>query len=692
MEWRAPDLLSGVAIRDVSGGNGRGIGTLEAMGGDLVRWTAPGAAEPGTAVSLVPGEEIVARGANPGAWVRLYRFLHAGVTPAPLGGARGVTCVDRFNNLFADVVTADAVSGLTTTRALMLVHDLPEGATDFEAWVEGDIEIALEEPTAGELLGTGLFWSGATTEGAGPSLASVASGAEVGVHIRRVIAADAAASGSTLWAVHYSYTCDGVETTGAIRGRYRVEREDLECDGIWVGLDGPPDTEAAPDETWTTTPHTTSLGLTVPASVWAVFRHRNRWGLWGAPLGPTRYDLDGDGESTRLAPSGPSSVSAGQTPGNVATVGAEYDGAADGDDRAVLWAIWLETDGTDPDGSGEPDGYAAMQYNLAVDDLAWTATGDGLTDGTPVRALVRTRRLDNAGGTAFSPDVIQLGDTGTGVLKVDAEISDWPADGYAAITNRFGRLLEVVHYTGVVVASGQTTVTVDLRGLMGTTSRATTPMVVVTPVVAVDSENTEVATWTITAVAPGRPRGAMLYGTQGAQAQAAVSGPDGVTPVVLNDDHNVHLVLGEGWASLYADTVLVWRVLLNGEHGEMNGLYIPSEWDLVNDDITGASTGEGVIDAPDANTVYVCVRGQRRMKIDLSAMTITGSNVGAPSVLEARAEQAGELERFGGTMFLCWDCDLEEYRPYLELDGDGLLAVDPVVNQTLGAVEVAGMW
>jgi hypothetical protein len=693
MEWDAgDDPMVGVAVREVSGGNGIGVGTLTGVSADTLTWTAPGDASAGAAVELLPGTEAVVRGLNPGAWVRVYRFAPSG-TAAPLSGAHAVTCIDRYNNLFPDVVTADAVSGLVTARAVMLLNDAG-AATAFEAWVgEGDIEIDLEEPTSGELLGSGLSWSGATTEGAGPGLASVADLGEVGVHVRRTVAADSDPSGSTAWEVRYSYLVGSLEHQGAIRGRYRVEREDFIKEGLWIGLDGAPDLEAAPDETWTSRPHTTSLGLSLPITVEVCLRAMNKWGLWGAATDPLRYHLDAEGASGLLPPSGPTLASAGQTSGNLPTAAASYDAAADGEARASLWVLWAATDGTDPDGSGTPDAYQAMQWNAAIDDLVWTGSGSALDDGTPLRVLIRTRRLDAvAGATEIKPDVIQLDAENPGPLKMDAEIEDWPASGYAKVMNRFGRLLEVIHYSAIAVATGQTTVTVDERALMGTTARATSPLVIVLPFTATDSENTAAAAWEIVAVAPGRPRGALLYGTQGSQAQAPVTGPDGVTPVVLDAGENVHLLLGEGWASLYVDTTLVWRVLLNGVDGEMNGLYIPSEFDLVNSDVVGAASGPGIIDAVDGNTVYVCVRGQRRMLIDLSAMQIVFGELSAPGTLDRRAAQAGELERFGATMFLAWDTDQEDYRPYLELDSDGLLTSGLAVNQTLASAAVEALW
>jgi len=86
------------------------------------------------------------------------------------------------------------------------------------------------------------------------------------------------------------------------------------------------------------------------------------------------------------------------------------------------------------------------------------------------------------------------------------------------------------------------------------------------------------------------------------------------------------------------------------------------------------------------------VRGQRRLKIDLSAMEITFGSLAVPEPVDRRAEQAGELERFGGTMFLAWDCDAEDYRPYLEVDSDGLLTVDTNFDATLTAAAVEALW
>lgn len=691
MEWDSADPLIGVSILDVSGANGQGVGSLTAASAGSVTWTPPGGTV-GTVVSLAAGAEIVAPGANSGAWLRLRRLSQTGMS-APLSGTHAVQCIDLYNNLFPDVATEDAVAGLVTERALMLLNTA--GAViNFRAWVgdcDGDIEIALETPTDGELLGAGLSWSTGSTAETGPSISLVGDGVEIGLHLRRTVAAATAPSPSQAWDVRYQFS-DGVATyESAVRGRYRIEREDYVKDGIWIGIGQDPDFDAAPDETWTTTPHTTSLGLTLPATVHAARRAMNKWGMWGIPTEVMVYHLDAEGEATRRPPSGPHDVSVMQTAANLPTVAATYEADTDGSDRAMIWAIWLATDGTEPDGSGDPDGYGLVQHNAAIDDLAWTSTGDGLMDGTPVKALVRLRRLD-ATGAEHSPDVIQLSDSGAGTLKFDEEITGWDTSGYARIWTRFGRLLEVVHYSDLVVASGQTTMTVDQRGLMGTSATATNPNYLVAPVIAVDSENTDTATWEISAVAPGRPSGALLFGERGSQAQAPVTGPDGVTPQMLDAGENVHLLLGEGWASLYVDAVLVWRCLLHGQHGEMNGLYVPSEWTMQTGAISGAASGPGVVDVVDSNTVYLVVNGVRRVLIDLAAMEITAASWDEDINLEQKAEQDGALDQFGATLLLAWDPEREDYRPYFQVTAAGAVNVATGIVETMTSAEVEALW
>lgn len=690
LEWDMPDPMIGILILDASGTNGPGVGTLIAPTSGSLTWQPPSGTE-GAAVTIANGAEVILYGTDVTKWLRVKR-----TSAVPLSGAKAVYLVDIYNNLLPDVASADAIAGLATARALMLHNEVAGTVVNVRAWIadsDGDISIAFETPTAGELLGAGLSFSSPTTQGAALNAGALFGLAELGLHIKRTVAASTDPSPSTLWAINLEFTDTAQTYTVPIRGRYRIARNDYVGQGIWIGTGGDdPDFEASPDEVWTSNPNTTSLSLASDETYRVAVRSRNPWGLWGVPTDIEEFVIDASGDGVLSPPSAPTDISASQTSGNKPSVSAQYDAAADGDTlRAALWVIWLETDGTDPDGTVTPDGYSVMQFKGAVDDLVWDSTSAALDDGTPISALIRTRRLDNA-GTAFQPDTIQLDDTNPGTLKVTGEITDWPASGYGRTYSRFGRLLEVWSYSGVVAAGGFTTVTVDARALMGTTATETNATHYVEPVTTSDSINTATATWDVVAVAPGRPTGAMLYGNQGAAFQTPVTGPDGVTPVVIAVTENVHMILGEGWSSLYVDTTLVWRCLYHSDDGEANALYVPSEWTVVNAAVSGTAVDSGVFDVVDANTVYVVVNGTRRILIDLTAMEITVSSVVEEVAMPTRAEQAGSLGQFGATLLLAWDPTIEDYRPFAQLTSAGVFNLGLTLDNTLNQAAVEALW
>lgn len=690
LEWDMPDPMTGVIILAVSGANGTGTGRLNAVTSGSLSWTPPGGTE-GAAVAVANGGEAILYGGDATEWIRVKR-----TSAIDLHGVKAVQLMDIYNNLLPDVASADAVAGGTETRALMLYNVVLGSVVAVKAWVadsDGTISIAFEAPSSGELDGVGLSYSSPATEAAALNGGLLAGGGELGLFVKRTTPAGADPSGRTLWTVNLQYEDTENTYTIPVRGLYRVARDDYVAQGIWIGVGGDdPDLDADPDEVWTSNPNTTSLTLSSDETYRVAVRARNPYGLWGVPTEIEEFVIDAGGDSTLVPPSGPVDVVAHQTSDNKPAVTALYEAAADGDTRrADLWVIWFETDGTDPDGSGTPDGYEVMEYKAAIDDLTWEDDGSALDDGTPLSMLVRTRRLDSA-GTAFLPDVIPLDDSSPGTLKVAAEVSDWPASGYGRTRGKFGRLLEVWSYTDITVAGGATTVTVDARALMGTTAAATNETTYVEAVTTLDSTNTAAATWDIVSVAPGRPQGAMLYGRQAAQFQSPVGGPDGTTPVVIDATENVHFVLGEGWSSLYVATTLVWRCLYHSDDGQANALYIPSEFSIVNASVSGSAVDSGVFDVVDGNTVYVVVNGTRRLLVDLTAMEITVATLNEEQDIPVRAEQAGSLGQFGATLLLVWDPKVEDYRPFAQLTSAGVLNVALEVDNTLNQAAVEALW
>jgi hypothetical protein len=254
-----------------------------------------------------------------------------------------------------------------------------------------------------------------------------------------------------------------------------------------------------------------------------------------------------------------------------------------------------------------------------------------------------------------------------------------------------GAVLEVFSYSAVTIADGATTITVDGRALQGTAGTETSQALEVVPTTWVDSDNTTVGEWTIVATSPGRPVGDGLLGDLAAVFQARPSGPDGVTEEVIDAGENFYLLLGEGWTSLYMDTVLVWRVLWDSRSTERNGFYVPSEWTIVEAAVSGASGGSGAWDAAASDELYLVAGGVRRVKIDSTAMTITALSVGDGEAMPEKVTEAGALAQFAGALLLSWDPGVAEYATVGVLEGDGALRLGPVLDNTVDAAGVAAL-
>lgn len=693
MTWDTVDPMIGIQILEVSGYNGRGVGALSAASADSLQWRAPRDSDAGEAVEIDTGEEAVIVSASAGAWIRVKR-----VGTVDLSGTHSVRVLDLYNDVigFEDVANADAVAGLVDEIALMFKNEGDGWFRDLRFWIgtdnEAPIAIAAETPTAGELQAspsTGITWSSATTRATGIAYGDPALGEQVGLRIKRTIPALATASGTVLVQVMYSYDDNaGSRYTGELRGRYRVARTASVGYGVWVGVGAAPDLTAAPDETFTSFPHTTSLSLSNDETYHVVVRARNQWGLWSQNITASIIEVDGGGTAVEGRPDAPANIIVTQNSDNEARVAAVYDAGAD-DYPADLLVVWV--DDAAPDGTGTPSGYQLVPPEVAYYDLAYTDTGVDWIDGTPIYALVRARRLLSGGGDVFAPDMIQLAASGTGSLKVSEELSGWGSSGYARTMRVTGELLEVWSYSAVTVGTGETTITVDARALLGTSGFATSEAIRCEPITWVDSDNTATATYTIVETAPGRPAGEVLLGDRAGVYQAKVSGPDGVTPVVIDAGNSHELLLGEGWASLYMDTALVWRFIWDTGSPERNGFYVPSEWTIVNAAVSGSAVDSGVWDSVDADTLYLVAGGVRRVKIDANAMEITVATLNDEATMPERITQAATLEQYAGTLLLSWDPGVEGYAVVGQLTGAGVLNVRSVLDNSLAQSAVEAL-
>lgn len=698
MTWNMIDPLLAIEILEVGGGNGRGAGSLTALTEDSLTWTPPNGI-PGAAVTLALGDEATLYGFGGNGWIRVRR--RSGL---PLVGPHTVKCIDLLNNGigFDNVSSEDAIAGATHYRAVIGRNRLTVPITGIRIWldavdsaglalayevaVDGAMQTIANETTAP----LGVVWNTGTSSGTGLVIPGLAPGAMFGLWIRRTIAADAAPMPSVLNHIHVEMDDLTQTFTDALRGRYRIAREDYETYGLWLGMDADPDISGEPDALFASKPFTTVLGLAVSHIYHAVVRWRNKWGLWGAASDVARLVMDADGEQGFNPPSAPSFVGLTQTADNQVVVSARYEPAVDAAARAEIFVIWVTADDTAPDPLDVPTGYKTMGRASGIETMKFTDTVE-LLDGTPVQALVRTLRLVVLDGETFVPDTTQLPVSGAGTIVVAQELTGWDSSGYAKVLSASGLLQEVIEYSSLVVGSGISTFTVDAggRGLWGTTAAATTMRTAIYPIVGVDSINTEPTTAVIDGMAPARPWGEILFGDLAAQEQEPIAGPDGATKSYIDVGLNFYLLLGVGWCEFWMDTVLVWKVFQDGNDGTANRLCIPSEWDLVTGAVSGAASGVFLVDS--ATSLYLCAGEVQRMHLDTSAMTITAPEFSTLGELPEVAPQSLTWEQYAGTLLQAWDPARSDYRPYARLSSGGTFTSEWDLDNTLSQAEVLAL-
>lgn len=102
----------------------------------------------------------------------------------------------------------------------------------------------------------------------------------------------------------------------------------------------------------------------------------------------------------------------------------------------------------------------------------------------------------------------------------------------------------------------------------------------------------------------------------------------------IDEPNNVYFQHDGSWLSLYGGAVLAFAFYKQDNDTDESALYIPSDWDLVNETITGAASETGVAAEVGAwngsKLVYLCVNSERRMVIDFTNKEIRVDTFEAP--------------------------------------------------------------
>lgn len=205
---------------------------------------------------------------------------------------------------------------------------------------------------------------------------------------------DAALSGSRSFYLTWDMTLGGsrrfyVTFDATLGGSRRIANTDVERYELYRGENAAPDFDAAPWETFTSLPHTTTA-LTSGVTTNLVLRRRNRYGLISQNLEQWSVTLDGSGNLVATPPDGPSQQSVEPAAAGAIRVQAVYDAHAQHDaaDRADAFLVYYSTDGSNPLLATPVE--VSMQNADGRVRLDWTSGTHA--DGLAVRCVVRTRR------------------------------------------------------------------------------------------------------------------------------------------------------------------------------------------------------------------------------------------------------------------------------------------------------------
>ena len=228
------------------------------------------------------------------------------------------------------------------------------------------------------------------------SIGTLTTGQIYGVWLERKVTVGMLASPMLDNCVQWSFTYGGTSYTAEVQGKYRVANAALARYEIYHGTDASPDFDAAPEETFSSLPHETTLTLSADHTHHIVTRYRNEYNMLSANIEEEIIALDSGGEEIEPIPSEPRDILVEAAADGEIRIRANYFYRDDSEDaRADEFALWWTTDGSEPNPAGAADATSTMTLVDSYAKLDYTTDAD-FAYGTTVKVLVRTRRNDGA--------------------------------------------------------------------------------------------------------------------------------------------------------------------------------------------------------------------------------------------------------------------------------------------------------
>lgn len=193
---------------------------------------------------------------------------------------------------------------------------------------------------------SGVSFSSAISAATGLNIGTFLEGARKGLWIQKDLGA-APASPEYQVSISYSYTWEGIDYSGVVKGLCRNASTSLEGYEIHIGVDEEPDLASAPDFVTASLPFE-SDALTPDHEYHVVTNYRNKWDLVSENTNSTVIVIDDDGGEGSLPPTAPI-VDSWIATGSTFTLFGHYEYMNDSESSlADRWKIYVSYDGTSP--------------------------------------------------------------------------------------------------------------------------------------------------------------------------------------------------------------------------------------------------------------------------------------------------------------------------------------------------------
>ncbi len=151
--------------------------------------------------------------------------------------------------------------------------------------------------------------------------------------------------------------------------------------------------------------------------------------------------------------------------------------------------------------------------------------------------------------------------------------------------------------------------------------------------------------------------------------------PTADTTVYADEGENVYWRVLPGEVQLWADTVLVWRLMYDSGGSGRRELRTYFAVDL------GTVSGAGTTDALEvvsATELYVTVNGARVMKVDVTNQTITVNYMDTAATVSTSLAEVPAWRKYAATCFQVFDPSYGGWQTAMSVDTDGTVALDRI--------------